>query len=201
MKKEALYLLALVSTASAAGEQLLHSKAYSISGLAYSLAIKQWDTDKLVFEYEVTNTSKDAWALFDQGHHGKRFNKIAYCEALNDRDVEYSLKAFQEPKDRSCPLRVIPILPKVSLLRAGETARGQVMAMLPPQLHTPYDDCAPLPAFPKKSDKARFCLGAAKLSDIEANKVASGTVPVSTLENQKLLCSEMFDLTDNPAGN
>lgn len=202
-----IWLLGLLFTLSASGAELLQTEVKG-TDIGFILVVKRQQPetrstrdhqeDSLVFEYEVKNNSEDAWALFHQGHYGKSFKGFAYCEALGEQNITYSLKAFQEPSDRTCPLRTVPIIPKAVLLGAGETMRGRAFATLPPGLHTPFDDCAPLPFFPEKVDKARFCLGMARLSDAESLKVAQGETPVSLLEKQALLCTELFDLAENP---
>jgi len=149
---------------------------------------------QLLFRYEVTNHGKDAWAVFTKGHTGESFKEGAYSEALGAQWVEYSLKAFQEPADRNCPLRYLPITPKAVLLPAGETLRGQVSAALPPRPHTPFDDCTPRPAFPKNVSKARFCLGVSRLSDTDMPFVEKGQTPATIVEHQELLCSDLFDM-------
>ncbi|WP_456416900.1 hypothetical protein [Thiolapillus sp.] len=181
----------------------LYKQQIEESGISIELTVERQEADDasspnhmygLVFRYKVTNDSDSPWALFTKGHTGKAFNGIAYSEAFGERNVEYSLKAFHEPMDRNCPRRYLPIMPKAVLLLPGEKVRGQAVTLLPPRLHTPFDDCSPPASFPDSIDKARFCLGATRLSDAEADQVALGNVPADISNRQKLLCSGLFEL-------
>ncbi|HID06656.1 MAG TPA: hypothetical protein EYP10_05855 [Armatimonadetes bacterium] len=198
----ALCLLVLACGITAEADEL-HKQQIEESGISIELTAERQEAGAassskhmyhLVFRYTVTNNSDSPWALFTIGHTGKAFNGIVYTEAFGERNVEFSLKAFHKPVDRSCPRRYLPIIPKAVLLLPGDKVRGQAVSMLPPRLHTPFDDCSPPAFFPESIDKARFCLGATRLLDAEADHVALGNIPADISNRQQLLCSDLFDL-------
>src|SRR6185369_1397415 len=86
-----------------------------------------YPNDNVVIEYELKNTGTKNFILYNQGHSSDPGSggALVYVEPQTDGIIELSLKAFTEPDGKNCPARFAAIIPRGSLLKAGETVKDK----------------------------------------------------------------------------
>lgn len=181
----------------------VYSEKKQFGDLEFSLSAKilkkglrdgvKYLNDYLSIDYEIRNAGSRDFVVYNRGHFGFDNGKNAvYVEPQSDGSVEISQKAFIEPKDKQCPLRLVAIVSQGSRLKAGQTIKEQISLELPPKLNTPFADCIPVPQMPAEIKRARFCVGAAEVLDrakirINADGIVQGR---DGLGEQQLLCGD-----------
>jgi hypothetical protein len=153
-----------------------------------------YQNDVVQIEYNLTNTGDKNYLVYNEGHSGTNDASV-YVEPNPDGSVEISQKAFGEPKDKNCPNRFVPIMPKASWLKANQTVSKKLQLALPLQAKTPFDDCLPADVMPKEVSQVKFCVG---VSEADADKVSidkDGNIKsLDLVKPQKLLCSASVKL-------
>ncbi len=152
--------------------------------------------DNVYIDYEIKNSGDRSFVVFNRGHLGfDEPSNAVYVEPQPDGSVEISQKAFVEPKNKRCPLRLIPIVPRGSLLKAKQTIVEQLNFELPLKLRTPYADCSPRLEMPTTVTQTKFCLGVAEIDVKQVQLDADGLVQSSSLfSEQNLLCTDVIKL-------
>lgn len=154
-----------------------------------------YQNDVLYIDYEIKNLGEKSYLVFNQGHNDSDNRNIVYVEPFANGSVELSQKAFTEPKDKNCPLRDAPILPRAAWLKSKQTIKDQVSVELPLKLNTPFADCFPQLEMPRGLEQVRFCLGVAE-ADPKTIKVGNNGFIQNrnAFKEQQLLCSETLNL-------
>jgi hypothetical protein len=153
-----------------------------------------YQNDVVQIEYNLTNTGDKNYLIYNAGHSGTN-DATVYAEPNADGSVEISQKAFGEPKDKNCPNRFIPIMPKASWLKAKQTVTKQLQIALPLQTKTPFDDCLPGNVMPKEVSQIKFCVGVSEADAEKASIDKDGNIKsLDSVKPQKLLCSTSVNL-------
>ena len=153
-----------------------------------------YPNDNIVIEYELKNTGAKNIILFNRGHSGAG-NEIIYAEPLGEGTVEISMKAFIEPLNKNCPDRFVAVMPRGSLLKAGETVKDKAYFELPLKTKTPFDDCEPKAEVAANASKVKFCLGFQEAPGENLKIDESGNVsPLPDIKNQRFICSDVGEL-------
>lgn len=154
-----------------------------------------YPNDNIVVEYELKNTSAKDFILYNQGHSSDPGGALGYVEPQTDGIIELSLKAFTEPTGKNCPARFAAIMPRGSLLKAGETVKDKLYVELPLSTKTPFDDCTPQTAMPPTPSKIKFCLGYQEISGENPKIDGEGNIrPLPDIKNQRLFCTDVGEL-------
>ncbi len=152
------------------------------------------EVDSIIIEYKVSNLGKKNYLLFNQGHDIG--NSKTYTEPQKDGIIEISQKRFIEPKDKNCPDREYPIMPNAIWLKSKQTITQTFIVSLPLKVFTPFDDCNPKNEMPEKIKGLKFCLGIAEANAKKVKIDEKGFVKGwESVKPQKLLCSDLFNLT------
>lgn len=178
--------------------------ANRLGNIEYSIKIRtvkkgmrdgiNYTEDTFYVDYTVKNSGADDYLLFNQGHTNDSNKNAVYAETQPNGVVEFSQKAFAQPTNKQCPATDAPVLPRASILRAGETIKNQVKVTLGSKPNTPFADCAPADASLAEVKNVKFCLGAVK-TDKNVKVDADGNITgLKSLAEQKFLCSEMSKL-------
>ncbi len=149
--------------------------------------------DTIKFEYSLSNKSDKDYVIFNQGHSGRDKGATVYAEPTSKGIIEFSQKAFTEPKDKNCPERLIPIIPRGKLLKSGESFSETIYFQKPFKLNTPYDDCSPQEKIPANTDRGKFCIGFAESKNVSVDE--KGNISnLKIIEKQKTICSKEFEI-------
>ena len=153
-----------------------------------------YPNDNIVIEYELKNTGAKNFILYDRGHSGSTAD-VVYTEPLADGTVELSMKAFTEPKGKTCPARFVAITPRGTLFSAGETVKDKIYVELPLKTKTPFDDCDPKTEIAPNASKIKFCFGFQEITDASLKVDGDGNIkPFPDLKNQQFLCTDIGEL-------
>lgn len=154
-------------------------------------------TSAALVKYTVTNNSKKTYLLFKRGDMDNGLNAgVFYVEPQPDGVIEISQRAFTQPTGKQCRLREVPVYFGVSRLAPKQSVSGELNIPLPLKYHTPYDDCAPQPAWPAQVRQIRFSLGVIPDAKGATTTHQGGLLVTNTslMGQQKLLSSEPFTL-------
>jgi len=152
-----------------------------------------YPNETIAVEYELKNTGAKNFVVFDRGHSGST-SDVVYAEPLADGTIEISMKAFSEPKDKRCPARFVAIMPRGTLLKAGETIKDKVYVEVPLTAKTPFDDCDPKTEIAANASRIKFCIGFQEASnDLKID--ADGNIkPVPEIRDQKFICTGVGEI-------
>lgn len=179
-----------------AANAIIKTQTKRYKGLEYTMQVRVVERDFVDVSYEVKNTGKTDYLLFNRGD---KLDKTAtgriYVDVKGIDTVELSQKKFIEPNGKSCPDRIAPILPGATWLKAGQTIKSGGRVSLPLKIYNPFDDCEPKSALPNKIIKAQFCLGAAEADAVKTKVSETGIVEGwQYIKEQQLLCSDIIEL-------
>lgn len=171
---------------------------YRISGRLQKKGIAggvNYPNDTIVVEYELKNTGKKSYVVYDRGHSSDGDGGFVAVEPANGGAVELSLKAFSEPAGKNCPARFVAVVPLGTLLKAGETIKEKAYVELPLSVKTPFDDCEPQAQIAPNASRVKFCIGFQAAADEKTKIAENGRIsPLPDFKNQQLICTELGDL-------
>ena len=170
---------------------------YRITGRLQKKGVSEgvdYPNDNIVVEYELKNTGKKSYVVYDRGHSSDSGGDFVAVEPAGGGAVELSLKAFSEPAGKNCPARFVAVVPLGTLLKAGEIIKQKTYVELPLKAKTPFDDCEPQTPLAPNASRVKFCIGFQAAE--EKTKVAeNGRIsPLPDFQNQQLICTGLGEI-------
>lgn len=175
----------------------LHMLPKKLDQLIGKVQLKTIDAETLEASYSVTNSSTDAYLMFNSGDVDNNYAKETYyVELQSDGVTEISQRLFRSPTDPNCPDRITAFVQGITILKPRQTVARTIKISLPLLYNNPRAVCSLRQTMPEQSKKAKFCLGLLKADEKTGVKKGLFTIFGSdvNVQNQQLICSDVIKL-------